>query len=586
MKMRKIVINKQLVPMKGHYFLWNAGTGPVVPYLSTYARQLGFSSVVVGLIYTILPICGMVAKPVFGAIADRYHCQKKIFLAAQLFTAVAFIAVFYSPALPIERVVHFSCADSEAVFNTYPGSQADECTIADIQAKGSTERCRLDCEANSTIWATVCEQWNAPQYCSASNQTTRLRFTAEVASSLTELFNGTVVFRVENVSLPDSDWVRPLCPNRAISTSCSVDCDSYDLNDIIGRPGVDDGEVYGLYQFWVFLMLMILGWLGQAVVVSVGDAICFEMLGDKPNRYGYQRLYGSLGWGIFSFLAGIMIDALSDGRAQKNYISAFYMAAAFLVLDFGVSSRLQYTQKKLVTNIVRDVGRLLVDVRIVVYLIWCITVGLCTGLIWQFLFWLIEDLAKAQGCDSVSVVKTLQGVVQAIQCLGGELPFFFLSGWILKKLGHVHTMSLVLFVLGVRLILHSIIVNPWWILPVEFLNGLTFGLFFACMASYASIVAPPGTEATMQGMVGAVFEGIGVSVGSFVAGLSYQVYKGLTFRYFGFGSLAMCVLHIFVQYLLKFKGNSSENVKAIYSAPQDTLEKVQEEDQQELTLVD
>lgn len=150
------------------------------------------------------------------------------------------------------------------------------------------------------------------------------------------------------------------------------------------------------------------------------------------------------------------------------------------------------------TNILRDVSRLLVDIRIVIYLIWCISVGLCTGLIWQFLFWLIEDLAKAQGCDSVSLVKTLQGIVMAIQCLGGELPFFFLSGWILKKIGHVQTMSLVLLVLGIRLILHSIIVNPWWILPVEFLNGLTFGLFFACMASYASIVAPPGTEATMQ----------------------------------------------------------------------------------------
>lgn len=59
-------------------------------------------------------------------------------------------------------------------------------------------------------------------------------------------------------------------------------------------------------------------------------------------------------------------------------------------------------------------------------------------------------------------------------------------------------MSLVLFALGVRLILYSVISNPWWFLPVELSNGLTFGLFFACMASYASIIAPPGTEATMQ----------------------------------------------------------------------------------------
>jgi len=40
--------------------------------------------------------------------------------------------------------------------------------------------------------------------------------------------------------------------------------------------------------------------------------------------------------------------------------------------------------------------------------------------------------------------------------------------------------------------------NPWYILPIELMNGVTFGLFYATMASYASIVAPPGTDATMQ----------------------------------------------------------------------------------------
>lgn len=58
-------------------------------------------------------------------------------------------------------------------------------------------------------------------------------------------------------------------------------------------------------------------------------------------------------------------------------------------------------------------------------------------------------------------------------------------------------------------------------------------------------------------MVGAVFEGVGVSLGSFIAGLMYNVYRGLTFRYFGYGSLVMCVLHVTVQYLLKLKGNKN-----------------------------
>jgi hypothetical protein len=70
-------------------------------------------------------------------------------------------------------------------------------------------------------------------------------------------------------------------------------------------------------------------------------------------------------------------------------------------------------------------------------------------------------------------------------------------------------MSLVLCAFGVRFVIYSLLKNPWWCLPVELFQGFTFGLFYATMASYASIVAPPGTEATVQGTVGAVFEGIG-----------------------------------------------------------------------------
>ena len=58
----------------------------------------------------------------------------------------------------------------------------------------------------------------------------------------------------------------------------------------------------------------------------------------------------------------------------------------------------------------------------------------------------------------------------------------------------------------------SVIVNPWFFLPVEVLQGLTFGLFYATMATYASEVAIPGTEASVQAIVGASFEGLGESL--------------------------------------------------------------------------
>lgn len=59
-------------------------------------------------------------------------------------------------------------------------------------------------------------------------------------------------------------------------------------------------------------------------------------------------------------------------------------------------------------------------------------------------------------------------------------------------------MSLVLFAFGVRFILYSFLTNAWWVLPIEMLQGVTFGMFYPTMASYANAVSPPGTETTVQ----------------------------------------------------------------------------------------
>lgn len=142
----------------------------------------------------------------------------------------------------------------------------------------------------------------------------------------------------------DGSTVKPICPNAesSISIICDMTCDSHAVNSLISRTRVDTHEYLQYYQFWSFLILAICVWVGMAVVVSVGDAICFEKLGDKPNLYGNQRLWGSVGWGTFSIIAGYLVDANSEGETRKNYSTAFYLMLCMMGLDVLVSSRLKY----------------------------------------------------------------------------------------------------------------------------------------------------------------------------------------------------------------------------------------------------
>lgn len=52
----------------------------------------------------------------------------------------------------------------------------------------------------------------------------------------------------------------------------------------------------------------------------------------------------------------------------------------------------------------------------------------------------------------------------------------------------------------------------------------------------------------LQGLVGAIFEGIGVSCGSFVCGYLMNEFGGsITFRIFGVGAICLSFIHYFVQ---------------------------------------
>ena len=90
-------------------------TGPIVTFLPTIAKQLGFTGFLVGSIYTILPITGLIAKPLFGGLADRYRLHKIFFLIFQAILAIAFFAVYFIPNVPVTAPVKVTC-DNAAAF--------------------------------------------------------------------------------------------------------------------------------------------------------------------------------------------------------------------------------------------------------------------------------------------------------------------------------------------------------------------------------------------------------------------------------------------------------------------------------------
>lgn len=140
-----------------------------------------------------------------------------------------------------------------------------------------------------------------------------------------------------------------ICPknaldNRTFHLQCRAEGSDSKVMNVISEPSIYDNEASSLPQFRSFFLAMAFSWVGMAVVVSVGDAICFDQLGEKHHLYGQQRLWGAVGWGVFSIIAGWLVDENSLHQNYKNYSVVFYLMLAAIFPDVLVSTCLNVSK--------------------------------------------------------------------------------------------------------------------------------------------------------------------------------------------------------------------------------------------------
>ncbi|KYN05808.1 PREDICTED: major facilitator superfamily domain-containing protein 6 [Cyphomyrmex costatus] len=481
-------INYTQLPIKAHYFSFMAAMGPILPFLPVYGKQLGISPLVMGSITAILPILFLIAKPAFGFIVDYFYTRRKlIFIALLATTSSCYILMYFLPALPgsllpDHQFKNVSCASLLPCDMDYHALVMESC---------------------NTIKDTTCH-W----ICKDANFSTRLSFYAIKEETIISP-NTTCLLNINETSLCQT--------NITNNYNCNVTCDNF-----------KDQCLYTSITFWGFVLLMSLGNIGFNVSNCISDAICFDVLGEGGQMgYGRQRVWGTIGFGITAFLAGYTIDLWSQGEIYKTYTPAFLLVLTFTFIDLICCRKLELPLMSGSSNILKDIWTLLKLKSIVIFLCFTILAGIFDSFIIYFLFWYLEDLAMATGY--MGEIKLIEGLIVAAETLGGEIIFFSLSGKILKKFGYGYTFTFCFVCYALRLGLISLAPTPWWVLPVEFfMQGPSYALCYTTIVAYASAVSPPGTSATIQGIVAGMDDGLGFALGSLIGGILYKKLGGAT----------------------------------------------------------
>ncbi|XP_050546793.1 uncharacterized protein LOC126908605 [Daktulosphaira vitifoliae] len=413
-------INTYLLPIKVHYFLYDAGNSPITPFLSTIAKQRGYSSSIVGDIITIFMLLNVVVKPLTGFVTDKWKCRKTVFLGAILLNGLITPTLYLIP------------------------------------------------DATST--------------------------TGEIPNS----------------------------------------------------------EVFCTWTFWLFTTIVILRMILCMIGEVLQETICMQILDGDTKKFGEQRLWGAVGCGVTSIIAGCIIDWYSKGQEHKNHLPGYLLSMIIFFVDFMIARKLKVPESDGSTeNILKDVKKVINSAKVCVFLVWAVAGGIFCAYIWFYFIWYVDDLATIYHPERKSVLHTIKGLSLTIECLGGEVPFFYLSGYLLKHTGHMNGFSLSFALFACRFLLYSVIRDPLWVLPVETLNGVTFGLSYIAGVSYAAKIAPTGSEGTLQGLFSMAFHGFGASLGAAIAGYTFDNLGSImAFRLIGIIAIITCIIQIIINYFI------------------------------------
>lgn len=233
---------------------------------------------------------------------------------------------------------------------------------------------------------------------------------------------------------------------------------------------------YKTWTFWIFICLTYMGTICFNVGNSISDAICFDLLGeDRQMKYGKQRIYGSIGFGITSLVSGYAMDLNGN-----DFTPAILIMLAFASLDMFSIVKLKLPKLYSSDSILKDVSRLLRHRRIVIFLVFATIAGIFDSFIFYYMFWHLEEVAEKAGMKDH--VKLIEGITVAAECLFGEVLFFLISGKIIKKLGYVHCLSFCFFCYTLRLFFISLMTSPWHLVLIEILmQGCTYALCYTCI---------------------------------------------------------------------------------------------------------
>ncbi|XP_039285641.1 uncharacterized protein LOC111064531 [Nilaparvata lugens] len=406
-----------MFPLKAHYFLYYSGTAGILLFLPTYARQLGFSTIHVGSILTVLPFVSMLSKFILGSIADRFQCHKTLLTLCVVLVGATLYSLQFIPPSETHVTAELHCKNGRFHSKVCsPDTREDRCLTSNIQTEvgSSSLYCSIEFKEQSDVITDLCRSLkNESKYCEnlINNTSTVHEYKHKyeydfhnvadikptkqesfifidsllVTSNITEV-DQCLLFEIDKVkgkSL-NSTWQEPLCEGLH-DTKCYLFCNS---SILMSTGEIHEAGAFNVNkQYWMLLFLLITSYVGVGGVPCLADTICYSLLGSSRSEFGKLRLWGSFGWGIMAVLSGALVDHFSEEQTKKDYSPIFYAIIFFFVYDLLMISHIQKVKTVKSSRMMMDFGKVITNLRVITFILWVSSLGFFMSIANSFLFW-------------------------------------------------------------------------------------------------------------------------------------------------------------------------------------------------------